>query len=157
MSKQQKSKGFTTRELFEEYDGIIDDMLADPWSEVTPQEAVGLSEIVAIVNVERQAAGRPELVALPPWVHLQVNACAKRGMLKGGGRKGQPRSPLIKWFLEMVLIDAKEAKYELLRSGAAQSLPKAENQALEDAVKTLREHGFEKPGVETIRRKFSDV
>jgi hypothetical protein len=162
MSAQQGRKGFSTTELFNLFDEIIDDVLADPWEEVTPKEAVGLSEIVAILNVERKATGR-ELVALPPWVHLQVNACAKKGMLKGKGRKGQPREALIDFLIETVLRVANENKYELKDSGAVETLLEAENQALKDAAKTLLEHGmknkrgFAKPGIERLRKLLFDI
>jgi hypothetical protein len=128
-----------------------------------PQEVLDLSEFIHGLNVQRHALGR-ELVVLPPKLHLQLNAFAKRGMRKGGGRKkkGWSKKNLgIRFILGLTLenaLDRKRQLYEQSRSNAAQSRRakapinkvQAESQAAEEARDDLLQYGIDL-AVDTIK------
>lgn len=105
-------KGFSDDDKAALYDELIEDILADiEGMTLDPLDATELSDIVAAVNAERKRQER-ELVALPPAPHRQINAYAKRGMLKGGGRSRPHDSHLTRLFKQTTLPEIAEFAYK---------------------------------------------
>lgn len=138
-------KGYSPKEIIDLFDDDIDEIIAGLAEvELTPQEAVDLSELVATLNGVREAVGH-ELVPLPPALHRQINKCAKRGMRKGGGRKGRPSdSLLIGWLKDDVVEQAELRKDELKIPDDVRNLTDAEGRAYEEAADTLRDYGIKR-------------
>jgi hypothetical protein len=76
MSMQQKCNKFS-QFIVNWFDNIIDDIVAEGWERVELRDALDLSEIVAQVNLKREAEGR-EQVVVPPSVTLRVLEYAKQ-------------------------------------------------------------------------------
>ena len=111
-------KGFSNDDKAALYDEPIEDILADiEGVTLDPLDATELSDIVAAVNAERKRQER-ELVALPPALHRQINAYAKRGMLKGGGRSRPRDSRLTRLFKQTTLPEIAEFAYKFPTGGA---------------------------------------
>ena len=160
--KVKKGPGPSTRQISDwfdddtEVDGI-EVMLAaaEQDDHLHPQRVFNLSELVATINVERQANNR-ELIALPRKLHRRINELMKRGMRKGTTYKAEgywKDSYPEKFLKSEVIEDAKTRTEEIYkeshsaeqtrRSKAPMSKEQAKRKAAEEAQARLSAHGIE--------------
>jgi hypothetical protein len=166
--KSKNAKGYSDADIAVIYDPLIEEMLAEDWTDAHPRDLLDLSEIVAAVNAERQKHGDPRvypLVALPPDIHRRINEFAPRGMYNGKGQDfPRPQSSLRSMFLDTFADEAREQNDELLRSGVhtykdgtkstITNKTDARNVAAAETARMVRDHGIKRKA-STMARDMS--